>query len=455
MAMDPRMDRRMHQAHALSQEARVAVHILQMPMMELREYLKQEILENPMLEESTDREKGVSEDLECFEDTDNWDASFEHPGDYDDEADRKKAYTESLITERETLRDHLLWQLDMFSSGEDERSIGEEIIGNIGDDGYLKATAGDIAKSTGSREQEVERVLALIQTFDPAGVAARDLKECLLIQLKSQGKEDALIYGIVENCLQELQKKDYKAIAKRLGVDLEEEEKARLHINVSSLEPKPGRAFSEEATQYVMPDVKLVKKDEGYIAELNNAYVPVLVTSKFYSKLSKDKSTDDKTKDYLAQKRTRAEWIVNAILKRQDTIKRIATYLANYQKDFLEEASGQIRPLKMEEVAKEISMNESTVSRAVSGKYMETDMGTFPLKYFFSTALSKNTGEEVSSNAVKNRIKSIIEEEAPKKPLSDQKIADILKNEDISISRRTVAKYRESMKIPPASSRRR
>ncbi len=453
MAPEARMGREFRQIPVLSQQARMTVYLLQLPLLELKGFLEQEMLENPMLESVM--EKGEKDSRIEVDDLDGPQEEFPellHPGSYDEEDEEKRRYAETLITKEESLEDHLLWQLGMFLDGKDYE-IGEYIIFDLDDNGYLRISAEEIAGKFEVSVSKVEEILSLIQTFDPIGAAARDVKECLLVQLKARGKEGSLSYKIVENYLEDLEKNDYAKVAKALDVKLEEVEKAHAFIN--TLEPKPGRTFAVEKNPWSIPDIVLKEEDDSYTVELNNKYLPVLKTSKFYSGLIKDKKTDDETKEYLKMKRDRAKWIIKAILQRQDTIKRIADFVVNYQKGFFENPEDGMKPLKLEDVAKELSISESTVSRVVAKKHIQTEFGILLLKSFFSTALKQETGETVSADHIKNKIKEMIASEDSQRPLSDQRIVDILKQADIKVARRTVAKYRESIKILPAHLRKR
>ncbi|MFQ5952113.1 MAG: RNA polymerase factor sigma-54 [Candidatus Omnitrophota bacterium] len=453
MAQEPRMERRFRQIPVLSQQARITIHILQMPLIELREYLEQEVLENPMLENIREEgERGTRVEIEALEGGERGYPELEHPGNYDEEDEEKRAYRESLITKEETLEDHLLWQLGMFLE-DAEYKIGEYIICDLDDNGYLRVSLDEVAEKFNIERMKVEEILSLIQTFDPAGVAARDPKECLLIQLVSQGKEDTLSYKIVEEYLEDLEKADYQKIAEKLKVGLEEVKKACSLID--TLEPKPGRSFSPGKAIWSVPDVILTREGDRFTVELNNRYLPVLRTSRFYSDLLKDKKTDDPTKDYLKQKRERAKWVISAILQRQNTIKGIAEFIVDFQKDFFDDPREGVKPLRLQDVAEKLSISESTVSRVVAKKFIQTEFGVLSLKNFFSTALRQESGEIISADRIKNKIKEIIAGENSKKPLSDQKITDFLKKEGINVARRTVTKYREGMQILPARLRRR
>jgi len=451
--LDHQMIPHMRQTQVLSQQARITIHILQLPLLELGEFLEQEIWENPLLEDAKDGAEGAADKIEAFDEgTDTGDSQLQRPGRYDDEDEEKRRYAETLITKAETLEDHLLWQLGMFLEGM-EYEIGEYIIGNLDDNGYLKVTVKESAENFNVGSSEVEKVLSLIQTFDPIGAGARDVRECLLIQLRSQGREESLCYKIADTSLCDLEKKDYPKIAKRLGVELAKVKKACVQIN--SLEPKPGRGYSPDKAVWAIPELILKKENDSYVVEMNNRYLPFLRISKCYSDLLKDKETDDRTRGFLEKKQKRAGWVINAILQRQYTIKQVAEYMVNFQKAFIENTRGEMRPLKLTDVADEVGLNESTISRAIAHKYVQTECGAVPLKRFLSTGLKQESGKAVSSDLIKHKIKEMIDNENRQKPLSDQKITDILKKDEINVARRTVAKYRESMKISPAYLRKR
>ncbi|MGB3241541.1 MAG: RNA polymerase factor sigma-54 [Candidatus Omnitrophota bacterium] len=448
MAKEPRLERGFRQIPALSQQARMTVYILQLPLLELKGYLEQETLENPMLENVREQGEGDSRvEVESLEGGETGYPELQHPGSYDSEDEEKRAYLETLIAKAETLEDHLLWQLGMFLEGQ-EYEIGEYIVCDLDKNGYLKVSVEEVAGKFDAERSRIEEILSLVQTFDPAGVAARDLRECLLIQLRLQGREDSVAYRIAESHLDDVKTKNYQSIARKLKIDIKEVEKAVSCIE--RLEPKPGRMYSPEKAAWVIPDIILTREGDEFSIEMNNRYLPVLRTSKFYSNLLKDKKTDNNTKDYLKIKRERAKWIINAIMQRQDTIRRIAEFLVDFQKDYFENPQEGMKPLKLEDVAEKLSISESTVSRVVSKKHMQTEFGILPLKNFFSTALKQDTGESVSADHIKNKIKEIIAGEDSQKALSDQKIADTLKRDGLRVARRTVTKYRESMKILPA-----
>ncbi len=449
MPADYGMERSMRQVQYLSQQARITVHILQLPLLELREYLARELTENPMLEgDEGERDRENVEDIESAKE---YDFITRRSGVYDEEREEKRRYREAQITKEETLEDHLLWQLDM-STEEIDHGIGEEIIGDLDRNGYLRSDTRRIAEKFYVPLEKVEEILFLIQGLHPAGVGARDLRECLLAQLRSQGKEDTLGYRIVETCLKDLEKGDDASLAKKLRVKQEDVVKARQLIN--SLEPKPGRMFAPGESVWAVPDIIIERKDDRFSVSLNERFLPKLRLSSYYLKLLKGKNADDDVKGFLEERKTRAQWVIEAILQRRDTIKKVAEYIVNVQKDFLDDPWGSVKPLKMEEIAEDLGVSKSTVSRAVAKKYVQTEYGLLPLKRFFSTALAGEKGEDLSADLVKKKIGEMIADEDKRTPLSDADIAGRLEKDGINIARRTVAKYREGLGIAARGRRR-
>ena len=446
-----KMSGEMRQLHGLSPQARLTVHMLRLPMLELREFLEQETWENPLLEdERTEEYDETAGGVEALEGAERDYPSLRHSGSYRGLDEDKKRYIESLITKEETLEDHLLWQLGVFLEGEEYR-VGEYIIESLDDDGYLRGGLEEVSAKFGIARPRAEEILALIRSFDPPGVASRDLKECLLAQLAAGGKEDTPAYSIVEACMAELEKKEYKKISKKLKLSSEETEKALKQVE--ALEPKPGRAYTTERTVRVNPDIVVREEAGAFAVELNNAYLPSLRMSGKYLKMMRDKNTDAATKGYLKKKKERADWVIKAILQRQETIKRVAEFVVDYQKEFMDDPARGIKPLRLADAASKLSISESTVSRVVAHKFIQTPYGTFPLKRFFSTELRAEGEESVSADTVKEKIRRAVRGEDKRKPLSDRKITDLLKKEGITVSRRVVAKYREAMRILPARMR--
>lgn len=439
----------------MTPELRQAIQMLQYTSLELNEYLSKEIIENPMLE--LEMPKMETESLETYDSTKDidWKEYLEKYDDisYKTEYDRnKKEYTfESFVSDSPTLIDHLISQLSLISMGVREFKLGEYIIQNINDNGYLTSTLEEIANTTKSNLIEVETLLKIIQSFDPPGVGARNLKECLMLQVRDSN--NPLVKELIENHLEDIASNRMNKIAKEKDIDLIDLQIACDFIK--GLEPKPGRLISGNFrdVRYVIPDASIQYIDEEYIIIINDSTGPRLNINNFYKSLIK-KDQDDETTKFLQDKLNSAVWIIRSIEQRKQTIYKVVESILKFQKDFFDKGEKYLIPLNLKDVAEDIEMHESTISRATNGKYVQTPRGLFELKYFFTSGLSSSEGD-VSSTGVKSQIKEIIDGEDIKKPLSDQKISDILKKKGTIISRRTVAKYRDELNIASSSLRRR
>jgi RNA polymerase sigma-54 factor len=435
----------------MTPELRQAIQLLQYNSLELQEYILREIEENPLLEyEDTIEEPQEISDFDQID----WKEYIEN---YDDisykqeiNKDENSITFENFFTSSQTLKEYLLEQLSMVSVGQREYKIAEYIIQNIDSNGYLTESTQEIAKAMGVSESEVEIMLGVVQTFEPTGVGARNLKECLLLQLKD--RKDLILINIVENYLEDIALNKLSKIASELNIDVEEVQ--RYADEIKSLEPKPGRSFagSSEEIKYIIPDAKLEKVDGEYVVLINEATVPKLNINNFYRELIKN--SDETTSRFLQEKLNSAVWIIKSIEQRKQTLTKVIESIVKFQIDFFEKGEGYLKPLTLKDVAEDIKMHESTVSRATNGKYIQTSKGIYELKYFFSQAIKANEGL-VSSDTVKNTIREIIDSEDSKKPMSDQEISDKLEKMGISLSRRTVAKYREELKIPSSKLRKR
>ncbi len=449
MATGPKLQQEIVQKLKLSPQMFQAIHILELTLPELRELLEQEFQENPLieLEDKPKKEDPSSQEDTGEEDWSDYFAKEEEPN--KEELERKRAYRESLITKPPTLQDELLHQLRLNNISAEEEAIGEIIIGNIDDDGYLTIPLNEIAQGLNKPIAEAEKILTLIQTFYPAGVGARDIKECLLLQLKRKDKMDPLAFKVVETHLQEFESKKYDRICKDLNITTDALKE--VGKTLAELEPKPGRAISSERPIYVLPDLNLEQTDDGkYIVSLNNDYQPTIRINQYYTRLLKDPHTPDDAKKYIQDKLAAGEWLIRAINQRQETVLKIAQYIVDVQKEFFEEGKGHLRPLILAQVSEKIGVDESTVSRTINGKYIQTHMGIFELKDFFSKAVKKEEGQDVSIDFLKSEIAELIKTEDQINPLTDQDIVDKLKTEGISIARRTVTKYREELNILPS-----
>ena len=470
MAISQKLHTKLVQKLILTPSLQQAIKLLPMSTLELSELLNQEMVENPMLEEvPTEELQPVEQAQEKQEEKkpdtekkDTWDdQDYEYFfGDYLDDGYRPRTPTEvkelppieNTLSSSASLSDHLLWQLSMQTDDPLVREIGEAIIGNLDDDGTLVATVEELASMGPWAVEDVERALSVIQGFDPVGVAARDLQECLLLQLRHHGHAGTPSERIVSEHMQLLKNHQVPELARKMGLSIDE---LKPHIElIRHLDPKPGSRHNPSQSQYVIPDVYVVKVEEAYVALLNEEGLPQLRISPVYRRLL-DKGTEntDETRAYVKDKFRSALWLIKSVEQRQKTIHKVATSIINFQRDFLDHGIEYLRPLVLRDVANDIGMHESTVSRVVTNKYMHTPQGVFEMKYFFHSGIASSYGEAVSSVTIKQRIRKIIEQEDPRKPLSDSKIVSILQREGLELARRTIAKYREELKIPTSNQR--
>jgi len=370
-------------------------------------------------------------------------------GEWDED---RRPSVENTLSRDSTLADHLTWQLRMGEFTPEERAIGDILVGNADDNGYLRIGVEDVAFEAGADAATVERVLARMQDFEPAGVLARDLRECLLIQLRQRGEEASVAAAIVRDHLPLLEARRFDRLAREIGV--ESEEVARAAALIASLEPKPGRDFTAQDVRYVIPDVFVEKMDGEWVVHLNDDGMPRLRLSNAYKRMLVDEDGSPEAKNYIREKLSSAQWLIRSIQQRQSTLFKVTTSIVRFQKGFLEHGVKALRPLRLKDVADDIDMHESTVSRATANKWVHTPQGTLELKYFFTSSIRSSDGEDFSAESVKEQIRGIIESEDPRKPFSDQHIAQVLAGSNVEIARRTVAKYREIMGILPSSKRR-
>src|SRR5262245_26844317 len=470
MGIQQKLHTKLVQKLILTPSLQQAIKLLPMSTLELSDLLNQEMVENPMLEEVPTEElqpatpeKTEPERQEAAKTGDNWDdQDYEYFfGDYLDDGYRPRAPQEvkelppieNTLSTSSSLSDHLLWQLSMQTDDALMREIGSAIVGNLNDDGMLVASFDELAAMGPWPVVEVERALRLVQGFDPTGVAARDLQECLLLQLRHLGLEGSPTEKIVTEHLRLLQNHQVPEIARKLGMTIDD---IKEHIEtIRHLDPKPGSRYNPTQSQYVIPDVYVVKVEDQYVAVLNEDGLPQMRISPVYRRLL-DKGAagnTDETRAYVKDKFRSALWLIKSVEQRQRTIHKVATSIINFQRDFLDHGIEHLRPLVLRDVANDIGMHESTVSRVVTNKYMHTPQGVFEMKYFFHSGINSSYGESVSSVTIKQRIRKIIENEDPRKPLSDSKIVSILQREGLVLARRTIAKYREELKIPTSNQR--
>lgn len=459
----------------MTPELRQAIQILQFNNVELMEYLYKQLDTNPFLEvvdNKSEENTYVDIDSNTVKDT-SLNSSEENSSITSDEFDRKEitdkySYKsnelshdnddtqtfESYTSKKLSLKDHLMFQLGVSIKKDKDRKIGEMIIESLDNRGYLGGTLEDISLLLNEDITEVERVLRVIQTFDPVGVAARSLSECLSIQLREKGIQDKNAYIIVEEYLEDLATNKIQKIAKDLRISITRVQS--LCDIIKMLEPKPSRGFivDSDNIRYVVPDVTIEKVGDEYVIIVNDYNLPILSISSYYKNMINN--LDDKEAyKFLTDKLNSSMWLIKSIEQRRVTMYKVVESILKFQKKFFDEGKNYLKPLVLKDVADDIGMHESTVSRATNGKYVQTHRGLFELKYFFASRLSDNEGEGISSTSVKTKITKLIEEENTQKPLSDQRIAELLTQDGINISRRTVAKYRDEMRIPSSSMRRR
>ncbi|MCX6551656.1 MAG: RNA polymerase factor sigma-54 [Acidobacteria bacterium] len=471
MAIQQKLHTKLVQKLILTPSLQQAIKLLPMSTLELADLLNQEVVENPMLEEiqgdeapapDATPEKAEGDAEASAPKPENWDDSdyAYFFGDYLDDGYRPRTQhevkelppIENTLSTTTSLTDHLEWQLSLQAADETTRSIGDAIIGNLDDDGYLVASVDEIAAMGSWTVDLVEKTLHLVQGFDPIGVAARDLQECLWLQLRHIGQEATPAEKIVTEHLRLLQNHQVPELAKKLGLTIDE---VKQHVEViRHLDPKPGSRFNRRDSQYVIPDVYVVKVEDQYVAVLNEDGLPQLRISPVYRRLlDKNAENTEETRAYVKDKFRSALWLIKSVEQRQKTIHKVATSIINFQKEFLDHGIEFLRPLVLRDVANDIGMHESTVSRVVTNKFMHTPQGVFEMKYFFHSGISSSYGESVSSVTIKQRIKKIIEAEDVRKPLSDSKIVSMLQKEGLILARRTIAKYREELKIPTSNQR--
>jgi RNA polymerase sigma-54 factor len=482
----------LQQSPVLRQELRMnprlyqAMDLLYMPLLDLQQHLKTEFESNPFLELAESEDPEVAEKQEPEKKDEDQEVDWEDilldgfsVGGRRQEYEERDYY-QPVAVETTDLADHLRDQLQLLELTERQRFLSEEFIGNIGDDGYLRATLEEIvAGANGRREdelytlqqtkagidpedplvepftvEEAEALLVIVQHLDPAGVAARDLRECLLRQLEEEDDLESLTYRLVTEAFDDLIGHRWTELAKRYGLAPKDVQAAADAL--ARLDPKPGLRFAGRGEEYVMPDLVVDKVDDEYRVYLNDGGMPRLRISKLYRDMAGDKSQfQGENREFITQKLNSATWLIQAIEQRRQTMLRVMYFIVDRQREFFEKGVEFLRPLTLREVAEVLDLHESTVSRVTSRKYVQTPRGVYPLKFFFSSSVSTTTGEDASSRAVKAHIGKLVGEEDPKKPLTDAAIVTALKRRGIQIARRTVAKYREQLGILPARMRKR
>jgi RNA polymerase sigma-54 factor len=476
----------------MTQRLQQALKLLQVPTLELQQILQQELQQNPLLEEIVDfdeaeettaepatadtpetpeRPEGATEagpepntDAEREENTKvegekslaEWEEYWQ--GDYDGhytrgEVQSAEDFYEKVPTTIATLADHLTAQLRLATSDPELIVIGEYLIGSIDDRGYLTMSDAEVAEVLQIEEAKVSAAVAVLQSLDPPGVAAHDIRGCLLIQLRGRDQEDTLAYQIVDREFENLKEKRFHEIARALRITVEQVQEAADVI--ATLNPRPGNEIASEDAKYVVPDLVVDRVDDEYVVYLNDRNVPRLRISNAYRELMTQRKKGDETQEYILGKLNSAKWLIQTIEQRRRTMVKVMNCIVDQQHAFFDKGISQLRPLTLQQVVSQIGMHESTVSRVTTNKYVQTPRGVFELKYFFSSGLETSTGEDMSAKTARDIIQQLIDGEDKKEPLSDQRIADVLHSRGLHIARRTVAKYREQMGVLPARYRKR
>ncbi len=483
----------MSQSTQLRQELKInprlyqAMDLLYMPLLDLQQHLKQELLNNPFLdlveveEEDEDEQTEADavaetpEEKERGEEID-WEEilldGFDTAGGRREEHEEREYYEPVTVATRD-LSDHLRDQVSLLELSPREMLLADEFLGNINDDGYLATPIEQIVDSvnemiqqaaeTQDRELEElplysvpegEKMLETVQELDPPGVGARDLRECLLLQLKEAGLTQSVPYRLVRDCFEELIAHRWSEISKRFGISAGDVQKAADEI--AKLDPKPGLRFRSGDENYIIPDLIVDKIDGHYHVFLNDANLPRLRLSKAYQEIARDKKKfEGENKEFISNKLNSANWMIQAIEQRRQTMLKVMNYIVDRQRDFFEKGVQFLKPLTLREVAEVISMHESTVSRVTNEKFVQTPRGVLPLKFFFSSGLATSDGDDVSARGIKAQLEKLVQEEDPRHPLTDQAIVNILRESGVQIARRTVAKYRDQLGVLSARMRKR
>ncbi len=481
----------LQQSTQLKQELKInprlyqAMDLLYMPLLDLQQHLKQELLNNPFLEmvdleEEEDEEEETTEESAPEEQKEpegeiDWEEilldGFDAGGRREEHEERE--YYEPVTVDTRDLSDHLLDQITLLDLTPRQQLLADEFIGNVNEDGYLACPLEEILTSINETIaaaadnvegdfgdlplytlREAEEMLRIIQSLDPPGVGARDLRECLMLQLKEAGLEQSVPYRLVRDCFEELINHRWSEISKRFGISPSDVQKAADEIK--KLDPKPGLMYSDASDNYIIPDLIVDKIDGKYHVFLNDANLPRLKLSRAYQEIARDKKKfEGESKEFISNKLNSANWMIQAIEQRRQTMLKVMNYIVDRQRDFFEKGVQYLKPLTLREVAEVINMHESTVSRVTNEKFVQTPRGVLPLKFFFSSGLSTTAGEDVSARGIKAQIEKLVSEEDPKHPLTDQAIVNILKETGVQIARRTVAKYRDQLGVLSARMRKR
>ncbi len=480
MAIELKQSMKLSQQLRMTPQLQQAIKLLQLSRLELETTITKELEENPILEEvvdtdSTEDDAGLkeTENLDMAEQTEaepisqdpqKEEGTFEWENYVEDNFKQSNATSsmrnneevqnyENMITRHDTLQEYLIWQMKMSGFSEEEERVAAKIIGNIEDDGYLKLPLREACPGEEElTDEDLESILGLVQELDPPGVGARTLEECLLVQAKVLGEDTNDVVNIIKCHMKDLEKKNFEGIAKVIGKPLQEV--IEICKIVFDMEPKPGRSFAPTETQYVTPDVYVYKVADEYVVSLNEDGLPRLRISNFYKNVLQGKGSSSVTKEYIQEKLRSAVWLIKSIHQRQRTIYKVSESIVRHQKDFFDKGLEFLKPMILRDIASDIGMHESTVSRVTTAKYIHTPRGIFELKYFFNSGINKTDGDSLASESVKEKIREIVSKEDVKNPYSDQKIVELLNAQaGIDIARRTVAKYRDILGILPSSKR--
>jgi RNA polymerase sigma-54 factor len=501
MAQGLHLSQRMSLSQVLAPQLQQSLALLQAPVLELRAMVAQELQQNPVLEELvapelSQREKEEGEESESDngemassdpaepprdltfdqadektnnQPADDFQAEFERLVQMDqewrdyfgqtnipirqreDEEEKRQFLFDSLVAST-SLQETLVEQMRLSELDEEQRQVAQLVIGNIDDHGYLQSSLEELASLTSIPQSQIEHVLKVVQTFHPPGVGARDLRECLLLQLERRGQQHTLDYRIVQHCMEALGKRRIPEIARKLGVTIDEVQDAFRRIG--SLDPRPGRAFLPDDNQYIVPEVYVQEVAGEFVVTTSNDHIPHLRISNVYKDLMAQTDSSGEVRDYIREKIRAGKFLIKSLHQRQQTILNIGKEIVKRQRDFMEHGVAHLKPLTMVQVAEVVGVHETTVSRAVSGKYMQTPQGTYEMKYFFTSGIQTASGTDVSNTSVKDMLNEMIKKEDTTKPLSDEEIVKLLGDKGIKIARRTVAKYRSELNILPSHLRR-
>ena len=482
MALELRQQLKLSQKLVMTQQLRQAIKLLQLNRLELSDALQAELEQNPALEEEfSSQEKGVDEPTSLSSTTEstgpapeaeitesfkvqdslgevNWE-------DYSNNFDSNFSFAKEtppadapsqfeFISEKPGLLAYLQWQLAHSDLDEGEKEVALYVIGNLNRYGFLEVNIDEIMQYTGCEHDDAEYIIEVIQDLDPPGICARNVSESLYLQLERLGKKDSLAAIIVRDHLPYLETRNFKALSRATGKKRPELERAVSYI-ISELTPYPGLPYATDQTNYIVPDVYVKKIDGEYVIQLNDDDLPRLKLSSAYQDLLKnDKTMEKESRQYLSNKMKNADWFIKSLYQRQRTIYKVMDSILRFQYDFFENGAEHLKPLILKDVADDIEMHESTVSRVTSNKYTHTPQGIYELKYFFSTAIPREGGDSMAAESIKTMVRKMIQNEDKKSPLSDNSISLKLAERDIKIARRTVAKYREQLKILPVKHRR-